>query len=61
MKFTTIEEFLTGLRRSWEKAMKLIEEAQKNMKKQFNKKRRNSQELKIGNDVWLESKNIHLN
>jgi len=61
MEFTTIEEFLTGLRRSWEKAMKLIEEAQKNMKKQFNKKRRNSQELKIGNDVWLESKNIHLN
>jgi len=61
MEFTTIEEFLTGLRRSWEKAMKLIEEVQKNMKKQFNKKRRNSQELKIGNDVWLESKNIHLN
>jgi len=61
MEFTTIEEFLTGLQRSWEKAMKLIEEAEKNMKKQFNKKRRNSQELKIGNDVWLESKNIHLN
>ena len=27
MEFPRIEEFLTGLQRSWEKAMKLIEEA----------------------------------
>jgi len=38
-----------------------MEEAQKNMKKQFDKKRRNSQELKVGNNVWLENKNIYLN
>ena len=38
-----------------------MEEAQKNMKKQFNKKRRNPQELKVGNNVWLENKNIHSN
>jgi len=38
-----------------------MEEAQKNMKKQFDKKRRNSQGLKIGDNVWLENKNIHLN
>jgi len=38
-----------------------MKEAQKNMKKQFNKKRMNLQELKIGNNMWLESKNIHLN
>jgi len=31
------------------------------MKKQFDKKRRNSQGLKVGNNVWLENKNIHLN
>ena len=31
------------------------------MKKQFDKKRQNSQGLKIGNNVWLENKNIHLN
>jgi len=31
------------------------------MKKQFDKKRRNSQGLKVGDHVWLENKNIHLN
>jgi len=38
-----------------------MEEAQKNMKKQFNKKRRNPQGLKVGDHVWLDNKNIHLN
>ena len=31
------------------------------MKKQFNKKWRNSQGLKVGDNVWLENKNIYLN
>ena len=31
------------------------------MKKQFNKKKRNLQGLKVGDNVWLENKNIHLN
>ena len=31
------------------------------MKKQFDKKQRNSQGLKVGNNVWLESKNIYSN
>jgi len=31
------------------------------MKRQFDKKRRNSQGLKVGNNMWLENKNIHLN
>jgi len=31
------------------------------MKKQFDKKRKNSQGLKVGNNMWLENKNIHLN
>ena len=38
-----------------------MEEAQKNMKKQFDKKRRNLQELKPGDYIWLENKNIHSN
>ena len=38
-----------------------MKEAQKNMKKQFNKKRKNPQGLKVGDNVWLESKNIHSN
>jgi len=49
------------LQKSWEQAMNAIEEAQKNMKKQFDKKRKNPQELKVGNNMWLENKNIHLN
>ena len=31
------------------------------MKKQFNKKRRNIQELKEEDNMWLEAKNIHSN
>jgi len=31
------------------------------MKKQFNRKRKNSQELKAGDNMWLEAKNIQLN
>ena len=38
-----------------------MEEAQKNMKQQFDKKRRNPQGLKIGDHVWLENKNIQSN
>jgi len=39
LEFPRLEEFLTGLQEGWEQATKLIEEAQKNMKKQFDKKR----------------------
>jgi len=38
-----------------------MEEAQKTMKRQFDKRRRNPQGLKIGNNIWLENKNIHSN
>jgi len=31
------------------------------MKRQFDKKRRNPQGLKVGDQVWLENKNIHSN
>ena len=56
-----VEDFLSGLQRSWEQVTKAMEEAQKNMKKQFDKKRRNPQGLKIGDHMWLEIKNIHSN
>ena len=61
MDILRVEGFLSGLQRSWEQATKAMEEAQKNMKKQFDKKRRNSQGLKVGDHVWLENKNIHSN
>jgi len=35
--------------------------AQETMKKQFDKKQRNLQGLKVGDNMWLENKNIHLN
>jgi len=56
-----VEEFMKELQKSWEQAMKAMEEAQKNMKRQFNKKRRNPQGLKVGSNMWLENKDIHLN
>jgi len=56
-----VEEFLAGLQKSWEQATKTMEEAQKNMKRQFDNKRQNPQRLKIGDNVWLENKNIQLN
>jgi len=60
-KFPKVEEFLIGLQKSWEQATKSIEEAQKNIKRQFDKKRRNPQGLKVGDNVWLENKNIQSN
>ena len=41
--------------------MKSMEEAQKNMKRQFDKRRQNPQGLKIGDNMWLENKNIQSN
>ena len=50
-KFLKLEEFLIDLQRSWEEATKSIEEVQKNMKRQFDKKKRNSQGLKVGDNM----------
>jgi len=61
MEFPKLEEFLIGLQRSWEEAIKAMEGAQETMKKQFDKKRRNPQELQEGENIWLEAKNIYLN
>ena len=61
MEIPKLEEFLMKLQRSWEEAKKSMEEVQENMKWQYNKKRRNPQELKVGNNMWLENKNIHSN
>ena len=56
-----VEDFLIGIQKSWEHITKVMEGAQKNMKKQFNKKRRNYQGLKVGDNIWLEKKNIQSN
>ena len=52
---------MIGLQRSWEEATKAMEEAQEIMKKQFDKKKRNPQELQEGENIWLKAKNIYSN
>jgi len=61
MEIPRVEEFLARIQKSWEQVTKAMEEAQKNMKRQFDKKRQNPQGLKVGDNVWLENKNIQLN
>jgi len=56
-----VEEFTKNIQRSWEHAAQAMEEAQKNMKWQSDKKRRNPQGLNVGDHVWLENKNIQSN
>ena len=61
MELPRVEEFAKKLQESWKQATQAMEEAQKNMKQQFDKKRRNPQGLKVGDHVWLENKNIQSN
>ena len=56
-----LENFFSRLQRSWKEATKSIEIAKEAMKWQFDKKRRNLQELKAGDNIWLEAKNIYSN
>ena len=61
MEIPRLEELLTELQKSWEEAIKLMEAVQEVMKKQFNRKRKKPQGLKVGDIMWLEAKNIHSN
>ena len=61
MEIPRVEEFTKNIQKSWKHAAQAMEEAQKNMKQQFDKKRRNPQGLKVGDHVWLENKNIQSN
>ena len=56
-----MEEFTKNIQESWKHAAQAIEKAQKNMKRQFDKKKMNPQCLKVGDHVWLENKNIQSN
>jgi len=51
MEISQVEEFLIGIQKSWKQATKAMEEVQKRMKKQFDKKRQNPQGLKVRNNV----------
>ena len=56
-----VEEFTKKLQESWKHVTQAIEESQRNMKRQFDKRRRNPQGLKVGEHMWLENKNIQSN
>jgi len=58
MEIPQVEEFLIRIQKSWEQVTKVMEEVQKSMKKQFDKKRRKPQGLEVSDNVWLENKNI---
>ena len=60
-KIPQIKEFMKNLQESWEHTTHAMKEAQKNMKQQFDKKRRNSQGLKASDHMQLENKNIQSN
>ena len=61
MELPRVEEFVKKLQENWKHVVQAMKETQKNMKQQFNKKRRNPQGLKVGEHVWLENKNIQSN
>ena len=56
-----LENFLERLQKSCKVAKKSMEVAKEAIKKQFDRKRHNSQRLKIRDNIWLEAKNIQLN
>ena len=61
IEFPKLEEFFIRLQRSWKEATKSMKVAQKNIKKQYDKKQRNPQGFEVRDNMWLENKNIHLN
>ena len=61
MEFPKLEEFLISLQKNQEEATKAMDIAKKMIKRQYDKKRWNPQELKEGDNIWLKAKNIHSN
>ena len=51
MELSKLDEFLGEVQRSWNKAKISMDMAKEAMKKQFNKKRRHSQELNVGDNM----------
>ena len=50
-EFPMLEEFLISLQKNWEEATKAIDIAKEMMKRQFDKKRWNLQDLKEEDDI----------
>jgi len=58
MEIPNLEEFLNNIKKTWEEAKISIERTKETIKKQYDRKRKQSQELKKREQVWLEAKNI---
>jgi len=58
MEIPSLEEFLNNIKKTWEEAKISIERTKETIKKQYDRKRKQSQELKKREQVWLEAKNI---
>jgi len=58
MEILNLEEFLNNIKKTWEEAKISIERTKETIKKQYDRKRKQSQELKKREQVWLEAKNI---
>ena len=59
MELPKLNDFLKELQRSWDKVKISMDIAKEATKKQFDKKIRNLQGLKVGDNMWLEAKNIY--
>jgi len=58
---TKTEEFSLRTTRELESSKEVNRDSKRSHKKQFDKKRKNPQRLKVSNNMWLEAKNIQLN
>jgi len=61
MEIPSLEGLLKKMETTREEAKTVMERIKKTMKRQYNKRTHQSQGLKIGEQVWLEAKNIQTN
>ena len=57
----SLEELLKKMKTTREEARTTMERTKDIMKRLYNKRRRQLQDLKVGEQVWLEAKNIQIN
>ena len=57
----SLEGLLKKMKTTREKAKTVIERTKETMKRQYDKRTRQSQNLKTGEQVWLEARNIQTN
>jgi len=60
MEIPSLESLLKKMEKTQEAKISM-ERTKKSMKRQYDKKRKQSQELKVEEQVWLEAKNIQTN